>query len=81
MHGAGWAPWAEAPCRPDGDHMLLEYAFIALCLAQVLHFSRIVLGMSQARGAVREAQAMVRHLDWRRPAAPRRQPKRRGFRR
>lgn len=59
--------------------MLLEYAFIALCLAQVLHFSRLLFRMSQAQGAVREAQAMLQHLDWTQPGTRRRQLKKRGF--
>jgi hypothetical protein len=60
--------------------MLLEYAFIALCLAQILHFSRILLRMTQAQGAVREAEALVQLLNWTQPATARRRlPKKRGF--
>ncbi|MCU0910991.1 MAG: hypothetical protein MUE98_06500 [Rhodobacteraceae bacterium] len=59
--------------------MLLEYAFIALCVAQILHFSRILLRMSQAEGAVRDAQALVQHLDWTQPTNRRRKPKKPGF--
>lgn len=59
--------------------MLLEYAFIALCVAQILHFSRLLLRMRRARGEARHARALVRHLDWSRPVARRRSPGRRGF--
>ena len=58
--------------------MLLKIAFVLLCLAQILHFSRHWLSLTRTMRASRDQEAMAVHLDWTRPAASRRAPKKRG---
>lgn len=59
--------------------MLLQYALVALCLAQMLHYGHMLVRMAGARDEMREAQALLTHLDWRRSEDRRHPRNKRGW--